>query len=635
MSSKPPASKKQKTTIASYFKVLDHPINATQDTPTVTDAYNKNEIGDDVEDDVENDAESTDSAPSKGPLVPSSRPCSSVALTLLSSRLHARSPYTLPPSMVSASFKRFRSRSRPIPPPANVYTADAAGKAVTHLTTSGDGLLLSVGYACGLIEVYHVDDIEHNDMNVPFKKKSKSSKASSSPPPHPLTPIAQFLQFNRARISCIAWDPTLDVTYVSYVGSLRIAVIDWNTYLSSSASRPVPYTSSLGVKCVPHINQTTFPNDRDTISCILTVPASKSSSPICKSCGSTKCIIAGTKSGSIACYCLSSKHPASKSCLWTTKVKYDGSINAYPNHSNEVKSVHRLLHNNVYYVATFSGHGQVNVFNLCKIKKGMMGSATSPLKVFTVDIRDVCAAFRNVDFRENGGNIRTMRIRDDAEKENDEVGGDFVSARCLVDDTSSKKRFEYDSVENNVLGYGFKNVIDGLEKPSSKQNSLDLTFVLLNGCVYSGALSCSQVNGSAKFKLRLEHCHDNAEGKRYAVINHVVKPAIDARYVKSIHKGLAVLPKGYLLKYKPHVPISKLDVTKALEEEGRGESEFDGVRRRLEKERGGVVQHWKWGHGAGGGGRYEWKVGDIKCLVSVCGGRYIVVGGEEGMKIFG
>ena len=170
-------------------------------------------------------------------------------------------------------------------------------------------------------------------------------------------------------------------------------------------------------------------------------------------------------------------------------MKYDGSINAYPNHSNEVKSVHRLLHNNVYYVATFSGHGQVNIFNLCKIKKGMMGSATSPLKVFTVDFRDVCAAFRNVDFRDNGGNIRTMqgkpgreggldpnilivrrrrsdgtRIRDDAEKENDEVGGDFVSARCLVDETSSRKRFEYDSVENNVLGYGFKNVIDGLEK---------------------------------------------------------------------------------------------------------------------------------------------------------------------------
>ena len=96
-------------------------------------------------------------------------------------------------------------------------------------------------------------------------------------------------------------------------------------------------------------------------------------------------------------------------------------------------------------------------------------------------------------------------------------------------------RFEYDSVDNNVLGYGFKNVVrpqEQADKRKQKANSLELTFVLLNGCVYSGSLSSGGFSSSSpKFALALKHFKDNDEGKRYAVINHTHKPAIDARYV--------------------------------------------------------------------------------------------------------
>ncbi|GMH65397.1 hypothetical protein TrLO_g12708 [Triparma laevis f. longispina] len=627
--------------IASYFKVLEHPINTfTTTTMPKPEASTEDPPTDDIESsDSEDKADDKDS-----PLVPLHRPCSSIALTLLSSRVRTRSPYTIPPSVEVASLKRFKSRTRLIPPPNNVYSNsnEPSAKTVTHLTTSSDHLLLSVGYASGLIEVYHVDDIEFNDMSTPFKKKS--AKSNNDPQSNPLLPIAQFIQFSRSKISSITWDPTLDKTYVSYVGSLRITTIDWNVYLSSSAARSVPYTTGLGVKCVPYTKQTTFPNDRDTIECMLTIPASKGSNNfVCKACSSTKCIVAGTNNGNLVCYCLSSKHSASKSTLFSIKVIYDGSINPnYPNHSNSVRSVHKLLHNNIYYVAVFSGHGQINIFNLTKVKKRMMGNSVSPLKVCTIDFRDVCLAFRNVDFRV-GGDV--LGENGEKEKENDKsltsslLGGDndFVTFSA-----QPPRRFEYDSVDNNVLGYGFKNVVRSQEqadKRKQKANSLELTLVLLNGCVYSGSLSSGGFSSSSpKFALALKHFKDNDEGKRYAVINHTHKPAIDARYVSSIHKGVGVLPKGYLVTYKGFLPVNGADVKKVLEDEGRGETEFEAVRRRLENERGGVVEHWKWGQG--GEARLhkhelEWKTGDIKCLVSVCGGRYVAVGCENGWRLYG
>lgn len=105
--------------IASYFKVLEHPINTfTTTTTPKLEASTEDSPSDDIESsDSEDKADDKDS-----PLVPLHRPCSSIALTLLSSRVRTRSPYTIPPSVEVASLKRFKSRTRLIPPPNNVYS---------------------------------------------------------------------------------------------------------------------------------------------------------------------------------------------------------------------------------------------------------------------------------------------------------------------------------------------------------------------------------------------------------------------------------------------------------------------------------------------------------------------------------